>query len=110
VDSLTYDYMKSTNPGPLKGIVPVACGAEFGFPPILASDKAPPELTQKFADILVNAHKDPQFKTYHPLMKTMKFRFVRVDFSDYKSFFDLYNLAVSKKWDAGFRTWNKYFE
>ncbi len=100
--------LKATNPGPVKNIKEIACSEEFMHIPFMNSKKVPAEVAGEFKSIVMNMHKDKDFKTYWPLMKTFKTRFTEVSISDYKSMFDLFELAGNKGWKKGFDKLQKY--
>ncbi len=101
----TYEFLKMSNPGPVKNVVNIGCSK--GYPPLFIthSPKVPDEVVKAISDLFKNAEKDEAFKEFRPLMKTTKLKFYTVERNDYKNLLDLYDEAEKKGWDKDFSKW-----
>lgn len=107
---LFYHYLKTSNPGPLKGVKMITCSADYPSPPFLASVNASGELSSKIADYFIRYRKLGLFKKYWPLMDITKLRFYPVTAEDYKPVINLLDEAKTNGVEKEYKLWRKYMK
>jgi len=83
VDSLIYDYMKSTKPEVIAKTRIIEISPPFGIPPVVVPKDIDPFLEQRLKDIFLNMDKDEEGKNI--LDKVMIDRFVNINDNAYDS-------------------------
>ncbi len=104
---LGYKNMKFTNPGPVKDVEPILCTELLPFNPFLVSKKVPKQTAIRFRDILITAHKDEDFRTYWPLLKNFKIKFVEMSNDDFKPYIMLFEDGMKKGWEMDYQRFNR---
>jgi len=105
VDAANIEHLKVMNPGPLKKVRSIGCSKEGTFAPMMVSKTFPQTAKDAIRKKIANFGKDADFKTYWPLAKQLKARFVPASNEDYKMMFDLADMAAKKGWDKDYRKW-----
>lgn len=99
------EYMRMTNPGPVKGLRKFGCSGEFPMPPMVVSSVDPDNLEAAVLAMLLKGDKDPAFAKYKQLLKMTKIKFFKTSDSDYVEHMKLFAQAKKNGWDREFDKW-----
>ncbi len=102
---IVFDFLLKTNPGPLKGIHTIACSDERPIGTIFYQPDTPKRVVDEVKRTLLNAHKDPAFKRFHPLVKMMGIKMVKPDPKEWAAELAIVTEAEAKGWDKEFERW-----
>ncbi len=106
--SLTYEFFRISNPGPVKGLKGIVCEKNLNTILILKRRELDKSFTDNLIHFLLNAHKDSAFKEFRSLLNMTKFRFVELKEADWKAFVSFFSDARKKGWDKDFDVWSSY--
>ena len=101
-----YFHLKATNPGAVKKLRQVACGAErFPFPPIFVRHDVPPALKKEARDFFLSLHEKQNGGRLAPLFKLTGLQFRPFDATAYGTKSNLEKEATRSGWQPDFARW-----
>lgn len=110
VYDVNLNLLKMANPTSLKDIRPLVCADPVPHPAISVSKKLPKDIVDKMKSFILNAHKEPSMKRFHPLMKQFGLKFLPADSDALKKATALYDTALKNGWDKEYEQWLKGVE
>lgn len=101
-----YFHLKATNPGAVKKLRQVACGAEhFPFPPVFVRHDVPPALKKEAKDFFLSLHDPKNGGRLAPLFKLTGLQFRPFDAAAYHTKSQLEKEATTSGWQPDFARW-----
>lgn len=107
VSEMNFDYLKATNPGPLKKIKIIECGKPGAKPLVMRSPKLSKEIAASLEKNLTNAHKDKDLKKFGPMFRMTKLSYKKADPKDFEHMFSVYEEYDKKGYSKDYEAWVK---
>ncbi len=108
IHTMAIGQLQVMNPGPLKGIRKITCGAGQRPVPFSASDSVRPEHVKLMVDITANVLNDEDFKPVHALLKALKMTFLPANDKDYAGMIRRYRQGEAEGRLKEFLAWRVY--
>jgi ABC-type phosphate/phosphonate transport system substrate-binding protein len=101
------EFLKVTNPGPVKGIRVIGCAQSVPLVPIFYSNNISTDIIKTLRSFFFNIYNEPSMKKYRPLIKMFKLKFVPAVASDYSKSWKRFDIANKAGWYKNYEYWIK---